>query len=174
MLRISQNLSLQQKMAPQLIQSLQLLQMSTLELEMEIKQQMELNPMLEEGMEQEENSQDADADADADDGLKEEEELPEDMEQIDWDALLEDQFDQGSYNSERTEYDPNWETDREPQENRITVIPPLVDQLREQLVLGDLTETTGRDRRVHHRKSRREGISGVFRRGPRRESQSAN
>ena len=54
MLRISQNLSLQQKMAPQLIQSLQLLQMSTLDLEMEIKQQMELNPLLEEGMDQEE------------------------------------------------------------------------------------------------------------------------
>jgi RNA polymerase sigma-54 factor len=138
MLRISQNLSLQQKMAPQLIQSLQLLQMSTLELEMEIKQQMELNPLLEEGMDQEESAQETDVEAD--DGLKEEEELPDDMEQIDWDALLEDQFDQGSYNSERTEYDPNWETDREPQENRITVIPPLVDQLREQLVLGDLTE----------------------------------
>ena len=42
MLRISQNLSLQQKMAPQLIQSLQLLQMSTLELELKIKQEMEL------------------------------------------------------------------------------------------------------------------------------------
>ena len=41
MLRIAQNLSLQQKMAPQLIQSLQLLQMSTLELELEIKQQLD-------------------------------------------------------------------------------------------------------------------------------------
>ena len=51
MLRIAQNLSLQQKMAPQLIQSLQLLQMSTLELELEIQQQMELNPLLEDGVE---------------------------------------------------------------------------------------------------------------------------
>ena len=42
MLRLSQNLSLQQRMAPQLIQSLQLLQMSTLELELEIKQQVQL------------------------------------------------------------------------------------------------------------------------------------
>ena len=41
MLRIVQSLSLQQKMAPQLIQSLQLLQMSTLQLELEIKQQLE-------------------------------------------------------------------------------------------------------------------------------------
>ena len=52
MLRIAQNLSLQQKMAPQLIQSLQLLQMSTLELELEIKQQLELNPLLEESLDQ--------------------------------------------------------------------------------------------------------------------------
>ena len=51
MLRIAQSLSLQQKMAPQLIQSLQLLQMSTLQLELEIKQQLELNPLLEESME---------------------------------------------------------------------------------------------------------------------------
>ena len=51
MLRIAQSLSLQQKMAPQLIQSLQLLQMSTLQLELEIKQQLELNPLIEESME---------------------------------------------------------------------------------------------------------------------------
>ena len=65
MLRIAQNLSLQQKMAPQLIQSLQLLQMSTLELELEIKQQLELNPLLEESLEQVEDQ---------------EEEQPEDLE----------------------------------------------------------------------------------------------
>ena len=57
MLRIAQNLSLQQKMAPQLIQSLQLLQMSTLELELEIKQQMEINPLLEETLDAEEGEE---------------------------------------------------------------------------------------------------------------------
>ena len=66
-------------------------------------------------------------------GIKEEEELPEDMEAVDWDALLDDQFDAGAYNSERTEYDPNWETDREPQENRITAVPPLLEHLYNQL-----------------------------------------
>ena len=40
MLRFGLSLSLQQRLAPQLIQSLQLLQMSTLELELEIVQQM--------------------------------------------------------------------------------------------------------------------------------------
>lgn len=136
MLRIAQNLSLQQKMAPQLIQSLQLLQMSTLELELEIKQQLEINPLLEETMEQLEETEES---AEETEGIKEEEELPQESEEVDIDALLDDQFDMGSYNSERTEYDPNWEVDREPQENRITTIPPLVEQLREQLALGELS-----------------------------------
>ncbi len=136
MLRISQNMSLQQKMAPQLIQSLQLLQMSTLELELEIKQQLELNPLLEESIEQLEESEEPKEEVEA---VKEEEELPQEAEEVDWDALLDEQFDTGSYNSERTEYDPNWEVDREPQENRITTIPPLVDQLHEQLAMSELS-----------------------------------
>ena len=135
MLRISQNMSLQQKMAPQLIQSLQLLQMSTLELELEIKQQLELNPLLEESMEQLEEREEPKEEVEA---VKEEEELPQETEEVDWDAMLDEQFDTGSYNSERTEYDPNWEVDREPQENRITTIPPLVERLHEQLALSDL------------------------------------
>ena len=137
MLRIAQNLSLQQKMAPQLIQSLQLLQMSTLELELEIKQQLELNPLLEESLEQLED-QEEELPEKEEEGIKEEEDLPQDMDEVDWDKVLDDQFDTGAYNSERTEYDPNWEVDREPQENRITAIPPLVDQLYEQLSLSDL------------------------------------
>ena len=71
--------------------------------------------------------------------VKEEEELPQETEEVDWDAMLDEQFDTGSYNSERTEYDPNWEVDREPQENRITAIPPLVEQLHEQLALSELS-----------------------------------
>ena len=47
MLRISQNLSLQQKMAPQLIQSLQLLQMSTLDVTDAIGKEMLENPFIE-------------------------------------------------------------------------------------------------------------------------------
>ncbi len=124
-------------MAPQLIQSLRLLQMSTLELEMRIKQEMELNPLLEESPSVEEDSQEPEAGLD--EGLKEEEELPREAEEVDWDTLLGDQFDQGDYNSERTEYDPNWEVDREPRENRITAIPPLTARLHEQLALSSLS-----------------------------------
>ncbi len=140
MLRLSQNLSMQQRMAPQLIQSLQLLQMSTLELELEIKQQMEINPLLEENLdvvEDGEEEQQTEEEAPTD-SLDEEAEVPESMDEVDWDALLDDQFDSSSYNNENSEYDPNWEQDREPQENRITTMPPLVEQLYEQLTLSDL------------------------------------
>ena len=123
-------------MAPQLIQSLQLLQMSTLELELEIKQQMEVNPMLEETLEQTEEAEEEEKSQD--EGLEEEAELPDDFEDVNWDALLEDQFDANSYNNETAEFDPNWEQDREPQENRITTMPPLLEQLHEQLTLSEL------------------------------------
>ncbi|MDP6019388.1 MAG: hypothetical protein QGI32_25085, partial [Candidatus Latescibacteria bacterium] len=151
MLRLSQNMSLQQRMAPQLIQSLQLLQMSTLELELEIKQQMEVNPLLEESMEMEELDEDPpEPEPEVDEvetpeqevALEEkelkEEEVPEPTDEVDWDALLDDQLDQNSYNNENTEYDPNWEQDREPQENRITTMPPLAELLNEQLLISQL------------------------------------
>ena len=138
MLRMHQNLSLQQKMAPQLIQSLQLLQMSTLELELEIKQQLEINPLLEIVEQMDVDLEESSTDT-ADEGLKEEAELPQTDEDVDLSALLEDRFDQNSYNND-VEYDPNWEVDREPRENRITTIPPLVEQLYDQLRLSRLTE----------------------------------
>jgi len=138
MLRQSLSMGLHQRMAPQLIQSLQLLQMSTLELELEIKQQMEVNPLLEESMEME--MEEEEEKEPADEALKEEEEVVQDdfEDTVDWDALLEDQFDQNSYNND-TEFDPNWEQDREPQENRITTMPPLVEILHEQLLMSPLS-----------------------------------
>ena len=146
MLRLSQNLSLQQRMAPQLIQSLQLLQMSTLELELEIKHQMEINPLLEETAEVDEEDPEPEPEEletpEQEAALEEqelkEEEVPEDLDEIDWDALLDDQLDQNSYNEETTEYDPDWEQDREPRENRITTVAPLIELLREQLLVSDL------------------------------------
>jgi RNA polymerase sigma-54 factor len=139
MLRLSQNLSMQQRMAPQLIQSLQLLQMSTLELELEIKQQMEINPLLEDTLDADEDGEEQQTEEEAPtDSLEEEAEVPESMDEVDWDKLLDDQFDSSSYNNENSEYDPNWEQDREPQENRITTMPPLMEQLYEQLTLSDL------------------------------------
>ena len=135
MLHFLQNQNLQQRLAPQLIQSLQLLQMSTVELEHEIQQQMEINPLLEETLDLEEEADEGDG---AEEGLKEEAELPGDSEEINFDALLEDSFERNSYNNEISEYDPDWEQDREPRENRITTVPSLPDQLLEQLTVSEL------------------------------------
>ena len=145
MLRLSQSFGLQQRMAPQLIQSLQLLQMSTLELELEIQQQMETNPLLEETEETVEIDEEQEEETKKDDDGKslEDHQSSEDFEETKtFDTLLEDSFDQNSYNNEHTEYDPNWEQDREPQENRITTMPPLTDQLYDQL---KITELEGQD-----------------------------
>ena len=69
MIRLTQTASLQQRMAPQLIQSLRLLQMPTLELEQLIQQELEINPLLEMADEQEEdeNSDEEESDAATDD-----------------------------------------------------------------------------------------------------------
>ena len=138
MLRPEQNnsLRLQQKLAPQLIQSLRLLQMSAFDLAQAVKNQVALNPFLEEDIDmREEWEEDL---REREEGIKEEEELPADPEDVNWDALLGDQFDAGAYNSERTEYDPHWESKREPQENRITAMPPSLEPLYEQLLFSDL------------------------------------
>ena len=130
------SLRLQQKLAPQLIQSLRVLQMSTFDLVQEVKQQVELNPLLEEDFDiREEWDEER---REQEEGIEAEEDLPEDPEEVHWDAVLNDQFDAGAYNTERTEYDPNWEANREPQANRITALPPLLEPLYEQVLFSDL------------------------------------
>ena len=141
MLRFGLSLSLQQRLAPQLIQSLQLLQMSTLELELEIVQQMEMNPLLEESPEEKTEEEVEEEETTVEDAIKVEEPVPEDFEEVNWDSLLADQFDQNSYNNDNThDPNPNWEEDREPQENRITTMPPLVEQLNTQVIESDLRD----------------------------------
>ena len=53
MLNLQQRQSLQQKLSPQQIQYIKLLQLPTLALEQRIKAEMEINPLLEEGMDEE-------------------------------------------------------------------------------------------------------------------------
>ena len=68
---------LSQKLSPQQIQFIKLLQIPTAELEMRIKEEMEMNPALEEGSDEDkertddEDSEDSDDDFDADDSLDE-------------------------------------------------------------------------------------------------------
>ena len=149
MIQLTQTVSLQQKLAPQLIQSLRLLQMASLELEQLIQQELQTNPLLEvseeTGREEEEwglESEDAEAD-DSDAGRKEADDAdPPELEFGDaamadgrfdekqWNELLND----AGYPAPRQEFDPNaedWEYDGAEQQS-------LEAELRAQLSLTDL------------------------------------
>lgn len=84
MLNLSQRQSLQQKLSPQQIQYIKLLQLSTLELEQRIKEEMEINPLLEEGEEEDDIPQ---VQEEAQTESQEEQERKSD-EEFDWDEFL--------------------------------------------------------------------------------------
>jgi RNA polymerase sigma-54 factor len=117
------NIGLEQRLSPQMIQSLKLLQMNAMELELTVKQELETNPLLETGDEisdseeegdegSREESNDADEKSDSSDEKTSEEsseysegppalepieiastDPAEKKDEIDWEAYLEDGFD---------------------------------------------------------------------------------
>lgn len=126
---LSMDMRMEQKLSPQMIQSLKLLQVSALELEMLIKQEMEINPVLEldDGPEPE-LVDDSEADREraeeraegVDPESQEAEDRPEPGEQvatsqeerteIDWEAYFDDGFDLGGRMSEeRSDPDERFE-----------------------------------------------------------------
>ena len=82
MLNLSQKQSLQQKLSPQQIQYIKLLQLPTLALEQRIKAELETNPLLEEGEEEDEMAQD-----DLPEAQQEDDDRNSDDE-FDWDEFL--------------------------------------------------------------------------------------
>ena len=148
MIRLSQSLSLQQKMAPQLIQSLRLLQMTTMQLEQTVKQELELNPLLEEEMEMElqEEREEEPAESEEEPAESEEEqELNSDVdsfEDTDWANYLEESYDLSYGEKDFVETDASLEADiasRESRESRIVSQPSMEDGLLSQLHLADLS-----------------------------------
>ena len=153
MIRLSQtqSLKLQQKLAPQLIQSLRLLQLPTLELELLIQQELEINPLLEldeeadRDLEQEESEEQAEEEEAESEEAEEEAEALEELEfdepdlddqdtfdEADWDHYLSE----SGYSSPREEFDPNVEDWRNDEPSQMS----LEDSLLEQLLLTDLSE----------------------------------
>jgi RNA polymerase sigma-54 factor len=109
-------MKLQQKLSFQMIQSLKLLQVNTLQLEQMLKTELEMNPVLEasdeidaQTEEEQEQSQEQEEPKDETEATEEpEEDLKTSEDDIDWEEYLEEGFDLGySYNEER---DPNEET----------------------------------------------------------------
>ena len=110
-LGLDMSLKLQQKLSFQMIQSLKLLQVNTLQLEQLLKTELEMNPVLEASEETEieqEESEKEEAEKEVDDKEAEvEKELEVNEDEIDWEKYLEEGFDIGDRTSEET--DPNKE-----------------------------------------------------------------
>jgi RNA polymerase sigma-54 factor len=125
-MKLSLNVSLRQTLAPQLIQSLKLLQMPVLRLEQTIRQELSVNPMLEE-LETVDDAQEPEPEE-----LTEEETPDPQLEKIDWEDYLGDdaEFVPKSNREQREEI-----LDRGPVTERT-----LYDHLTEQLSFTHLSE----------------------------------
>ena len=138
MLNLQQKQSLQQKLSPQQIQYIKLLQLPTLALEQRIKAELETNPVLEEGEEEDEleidgNEGDETPAAEAADDSREAEGDAED--EFDWDEFLNSPDDLYGYKA-RVDHSAE-EDDREmPMPSRST----MAEQLRDQVHMLDFDE----------------------------------
>ncbi len=136
MLHLSQELRLMQKLTPQQIQYLKLLQLPTLALEQLIKTELEINPMLEEG------DDDVEVDQPAEEPVTEapvDEETVEKIEQKKEDEFsFEDFLNDDSIDDYKTTSAPR--NDEERDEVPIAAQTPLTEKLIEQLQLADVTE----------------------------------
>ncbi len=135
MLNLRQSQSLQQKLSPQQIQYIKLLQLPTLALEQRIKAELESNPLLEEGEEEfEDNTPEADvAEAEA---AQEEPEAERNSDEFDWDEFLNAPDDLYGY---KAEVDRSAEEDD--REAPMAATSSLADGLYDQVGLLDLNET---------------------------------
>jgi RNA polymerase sigma-54 factor len=104
------SMRLQQKLSFQMIQSLKLLQVNTMQLEQMLKTELEMNPVLEESEELDTEQEEPDKEEETTDELsepKEEKELEVNEDDVNWEEYLEEGFDLGGRVSDET--DPNKE-----------------------------------------------------------------
>ncbi len=132
------SLKLQQKLSFQMIQSLKLLQVNTLQLEQLLKTELEMNPVLEASDELEAEAEEAQEKEEKEE--KEEQEDQDELEinedSIDWEEYLEEGFDLGySYNEEVDRNDERYEPTPVYQ---ATLEEHLMDQLAEKKLDGKL------------------------------------
>lgn len=139
MLNLQQKQSLQQKLSPQQIQYIKLLQLPTLELEQRIKEEMEINPLLEEGEEEDESEVQTEADehpqAEAQDESEREAEGNEEDE-FDWDEFINSPDDLYGYKA-RVDYSAEEERHEIPMPYKSS----MAEHLRDQIGMLDFDET---------------------------------
>ncbi len=142
MLNLQQKQSLQQKLSPQQIQYIKLLQLPTLALEQRIKAEMEANPLLEEGDEEEldeTTEEEREEPTDEAETTEEQTEAPEEQnseDEYDWDEFLNNSDDLYGY---KAQVDHSDEEDRRdlPMPARVS----MSEHLMNQLIFLDLDET---------------------------------
>ncbi len=131
MLNLHQKQSLQQKLSPQQIQYIKLLQLPTLALEQRIKAELESNPLLEEGIEEEEEIKEADSDEtpiEEQPANETQEETDQKDDEYDWEEFINASEDLYGYKA-RVDHSDD-EDDREiPMPARVSMAEHLSDQL---------------------------------------------
>ncbi|MEM1041594.1 MAG: RNA polymerase factor sigma-54 [Bacteroidota bacterium] len=140
MLNLQQKQSLQQKLSPQQIQYIKLLQLPTLELEQRIKEEMEINPLLEEGEEEEEQVVQTEADehpqAEAKEAEKEREAEGDRDDEFDWDEFLNSSDDLYGYKA-RVDHS----AEEEQREIPMPYKSSMAEHLRDQIGMLDFDST---------------------------------
>lgn len=122
-----------QILAPQLIQSLKMLQMPILQLEQTLRHELQINPLLEEVDPTQDSSDQLESDVEID--LKEnDKEIDPRFEKIDWESYFSDELDEG-YRAVNTYEGPSEDYDKSP-----VMQKTLYDHLYEQLMYLKLSE----------------------------------
>lgn len=146
MLNLQQRQSLQQKLSPQQIQYIKLLQLPTLALEQRIKAELEINPLLEEGEEEEEelelqeDSEDEppadEADSDTEDNVEASDADADDVDDYNWEDFLNSSEDLYGYKAQ-----VDTSEDDEDREIPVAARLSMAEHLKNQLPFLDLSET---------------------------------
>jgi RNA polymerase sigma-54 factor len=136
MLELQQKQELQQKLSPQQIQYIKLLQLNTLDLEQRIKEELEENPLIEEGLDEEEQREEEELDATAEEMENELE--TEDEEEFDVEDLLNSSDDLYGYKA-----NPNYSGDDEDRDRPMPSDRTLAERLKDQISFLNLSETDG-------------------------------
>ncbi|MFO8099957.1 MAG: RNA polymerase factor sigma-54 [Salinibacter sp.] len=132
MLELQQKQELKQKLSPQQIQYIKLLQLNTLDLEQRIQEEMEENPLLEEGLDEEEQREEDELDVTAEE-MENELETDDEDEEFDVEDLLNNTDDLYGYN--RPDY-----SDEEDRDRPMPADQTLAEQLQEQLSFLNLDD----------------------------------
>ena len=135
MLNLQQKQSLQQKLSPQQIQYIKLLQLPTLALEQRIKSEIESNPLLEEGIDEEEDEQQERAEA-KEEAEQRDDDAKNDEEDYNWEELLPDADDLYGHKA-RVD---SGSDDEERREIPMAAGVSMAENLKDQLAFLDLTD----------------------------------